>query len=252
MNDLKAIIIDDEEAARNVLRNLLDWSPESVNVVASSPDLLSGVEEIKKQQPDIVFLDVQMPDYAGYEIVRFLEKIDFEIIFVTAYDHYAIKAFEMSALDYLVKPVERNRLNQALKKASGRVSEKEQMERYKVLKDVVEKKKSEKLVISELHDGHIRQRLIYLEDIVAIEAMRAYSTIYLRDNTQLVVSRNLKSFEDLLPMEGQFIRSHRSWIVNSAYVQGFSAQNGTISLSNDLIAKITKSNVSELQSMIGI
>ena len=247
-DELKAILIDDEAAARNVLLNLLDWSNEPVRIVAQADNLLSGVELIKKHKPDVVFLDVQMPDYAGYEIVRFLDEINFEIIFVTAYDQYAIKAFEMSALDYLVKPVERSRLNQTLKKLRISVQNKSEMSNYKVLRDVIEKKQAEKLVISELHDGHIRQRLIYINEIVAIEAQRAYSIIYLRDSESFLVSRNLKSFEELLPMDELFIRTHRSWLVNTTYVESFSANKGIVSLQNSLVAKLTKGNLSELES----
>lgn len=247
-NELKAIIIDDEAAARNVLCNLLDWSSENVKIVAQADNLLSGIECIKKHNPDVVFLDVQMPDYAGYEIVRFFEEINFEIIFVTAYDQYALKAFEMSALDYLVKPIERSRLSQSLKRLSKNVIQKSEMNNYEVLKEVIEKKQAEKIVISELHDGYIRQRLVYFHDIVAIEAQRAYSKIYLKNSESFLVSRNLKSFEDLLPVGDLFIRTHRSWLVNSTFVESFSVNKGVVSLQNKVEAKLTKGNLADLEA----
>jgi two-component system LytT family response regulator len=245
--ELKAIIIDDESAARNVLTNLLDWSNESIRIVAQIDNLLSGIEAIKKHEPDVVFLDVQMPDYAGYEIVRFFDEINFEIIFVTAYDQYAIKAFEMSALDYLVKPVERSRLNQSLKKLRSNVNQKSEMTNYQVLKEVIEKKQADKIVISEIHDGHIRQRIVYIHEIVAIEAQRAYSKIYLKNNESFLVSKNLKSFEEVLPLEGQFVRTHRSWLVNIIYVDSFSSNKGRVYLKNKIEGKLTKGNLEKLE-----
>ncbi|GAB5416563.1 MAG: LytTR family DNA-binding domain-containing protein [Crocinitomicaceae bacterium] len=246
-SELTAILIDDESAARYVLGNLLEWSTESVRIVAQADNLLDGIEAIKKHQPNVVFLDVQMPDYAGYEIVRFLDEINFEIIFVTAYDQYAIKAFEMSALDYLVKPVERSRLNQSLKKLRLNVNQKSEMTNYQVLKEVIEKKQADKIVISELHEGHIRQRIVYIHEIVAIEAQRAYSTIYLKNKEPFLVSRNLKSFEGILSGNDFFVRTHRSWLVNVSFLNSYSSNKGIVLLQNNVEAKLTKGNVPELE-----
>lgn len=249
---LKAILIDDELAARNVMSNLLDWSNENVQVVAEAANLLAGIELIKEHNPDVVFLDVQMPDYAGYEIVKFLDEINFEIIFVTAFDHYAIKAFELSALDYLVKPVERSRLQQSLEKVRLTVDQKSEIDNYKVLKEVLEKKNADKIVISELVDGYIQQRIIYMNDIVAIEAQRAYATIYLKNNESVLVSKSLKSLEDLLPQGSNFIRTHRSWLINSCYVESFSLSKGTVALLTNVEAKLTKGNLADLEEAMNL
>jgi len=106
MQKLKTIIVDDEEPARNVLKNLLKRIDENIEVVALCENVPDAVEQIKSLKPDLVFLDVQMPEYAGYELVNFFDKVNFQIIFVTAYDQFAIKAFQCSAIDYIVKPVE--------------------------------------------------------------------------------------------------------------------------------------------------
>lgn len=104
MSIIKAILVDDEQRARSVLSNLIKRCDLNVDILAQCSCLENAVEEIKNLQPDVVFLDVQMPNYAGYEIANFFEEISFDIIFVTAFDEYAIKAFELSAIDYLVKP----------------------------------------------------------------------------------------------------------------------------------------------------
>ncbi len=246
-NQLKAIVIDDESAARNVLKNLLDWSEESIVVVDEADHLVKGVEIIKKHQPEVVFLDVQMPDYAGYEIVQFFDQIDFEIIFVTAFDQYAIKAFELSALDYLVKPIDRDRLDQALLKVRKSVTQRNLADNYNVLKEVVEKKEVKKIVISEIYEGHIQQRLLIIKDIIAVEAQRAYCLIYLKNSDSLLVSKNLKSFEELLPIGDPFIRTHRSWLVNATLVERINIGTGTVVLSDNIIAKLTKANISNLE-----
>jgi two-component system LytT family response regulator len=110
VHKIKAIIVDDEESARDVLQNLLLLFCPNVEVVAKCENVLKAVDAINKEQPDLVFLDIEMPNYAGYEIVNFFDKINFEIIFVTAYDQYAVRAFEVAAIDYLLKPIDIDRL----------------------------------------------------------------------------------------------------------------------------------------------
>ncbi|MGL4597265.1 MAG: LytR/AlgR family response regulator transcription factor, partial [Bacteroidia bacterium] len=100
MNRIRAILVDDEESARDVLQNLLLRFCPEVELIAKCENILEAVELIKKEEPDLVFLDIEMPNYAGYEIVSFFEKINFQIIFITAYDQYAIRAFEIAAIDY--------------------------------------------------------------------------------------------------------------------------------------------------------
>ncbi len=106
MEKLKAIITDDEQSAQEVLETLLLKYCPNIEIVAICNNLTETVDAIRMNKPDVVFLDIEMPEYAGYEIVNFFDKIDFHIVFVTAYHQYAVKAFEISALDYLLKPIE--------------------------------------------------------------------------------------------------------------------------------------------------
>src|SRR6478735_3401789 len=116
MNTIRAILVDDEESARDVLQNLLQRFCPEVTLVAKCENVMLAVDVIKKEKPDLVFLDIQMPNYAGYEIVKFFDKVDFEIVFITAYDQYAIRAFEIAAIDYLLKPIDIDRLKLAVKR----------------------------------------------------------------------------------------------------------------------------------------
>ena len=243
MNPIRAIIVDDELAARNLMHNLLQRI--QIDVVDVCENVLEAVESIKRLKPDVVFLDVEMPNYAGYEIVDFFDEIDFEIIFVTAYNQYAIKAFELSAVDYLVKPINRQRLAEAIDKLSTRMQEKSAVENYRLLKESMQKKELGKIVISELGN----KRIVQLDNIIAIQAKGAYSTIYLVDEKELLVSKNLKHFENILPDSEKFFRSHKSWIVNTDYIKTFNKNKGEIDLCKDVQAKLSKYRVQEFEAL---
>jgi two-component system LytT family response regulator len=236
VNQLKALIVDDEEAARNVIGRLLERNCADIQIIGTAQDIPSAVELIKTHQPNVVFLDVQMPQYAGYEIVDFFERIDFEIIFVTAYDQYAIKAFELSAVDYLVKPISRNRLIEAVEKLQQRVHEKNAAEKFQLLKESMQQKTLEHIVISELGN----QRIVKIAEIIAIEANGAYSEIHLSGGSKIMVSKNLKQLETMLPDDALFFRAHKSWIVHLLHILNYSKSTLEIELPGKIIAKLSK------------
>lgn len=243
MNQLKVIVVDDEAAARNVLSKLLHMSKTNVDIIASCCDVPEAVESINKLKPDLVFLDVQMPNYAGYEIVNFFDEINFEIVFVTAYDEYAIKAFELNAVDYIVKPMERNRLDEAIEKVQNKLEQKNKIEQYQMLLSSIQGQTLSKIAVSELSNGQISKRILDLKDIIAIEAKGAYSHVHLINDSPFLVSRNLKFFESLLPQDAPFFRSHRSWILNLEHVSKFKPRFGDVNMSQDLVAKISKNRI---------
>ena len=247
MSKIKAILIDDEQSARNVLTNLLSRTSSNIEIIATCSNLTEGVDEIKKLQPNVVFLDVQMPNYAGYEIATFFDKIDFEIIFVTAYDQYAIKAFELNAIDYLIKPIDRNKLSKALDKLENRLDQKATLINYQNLLNTIKNKEFKQLVIPEIGN----RRIINLDDIIAIEADGSYSKIYLKDGKVITISKNLKYFENRLPKESSFFRSHRAWIVNLTYIKNLNKKDLTITLKDTVIkAKISRTRVTNFEHVI--
>lgn len=246
MERIKAIITDDEAAARNVLSQLLQLEFPDVEIVAQCMDVPQTVSAIKEWKPDVVFLDVQMPTCAGYEIVDFFNEIDFEIVFVTAFDQYAIKAFELSAIDYLVKPINRKRLAQAVEKLRVKLHEKKTIAQFHLLKESLTQKSLDHIVIREVG----KQTIIQLTDIIAIEAGGAYSLIQLKNKKQLTVTKNIKQFEDLLPENGPFFRSHKSWIINLTHIQHYSKQKLEISLANDITAKLSKYRKEEFETIL--
>lgn len=247
MSSLKAIIVDDEEAAREVLTSLIQFHDENVDIVASCEDLPSAVEKIKEHKPDVVFLDVQMPEYVGYEIARFFEKIEFEIVFVTAYDQYAIKAFELNAIDYLVKPVERARLQSTLERLHSKINQKASIEDYaNLLKGMNSKDQISKIIINE--SG--RRRVVQLSDIVAIQADGSYCKINMSNGEQFTVSKTVKHFEQILSDSSRFFRSHRAWLVNLDFISHIRLTDLEIVMKNDSRVKISRNKIEELEAQL--
>lgn len=242
---MKAIIIDDEEGARNVLKNLLARTCPEVEIIQLCENVPEGVKAINKYEPDLVFLDVEMPDYAGYELIQFFEEVNFKIIFATAYDQYAIKAFELSAVDYLLKPINRQKLIDAVEKTKIQLGIKKTIENYNILLESIKENKFKKIIIPELNN----RRILNLDDIIAIEAQRAYSCIYLENNKQITVSKHLGYFESALPDNNIFFRSHKSWIINLNKLVSYNKSENTIILNNDIKAKISKLRFAEFEKL---
>lgn len=243
---IKALIVDDEQSSRNVLRALLGRSAIAIEVLGECEDVPQAVDFIKANPPDVVFLDVEMPNYAGYELIRFFDQIHFKIIFITAYDQYAIKAFELNAVDYLLKPINRLRLGEALTKLSARLAQEAAIEEYNGLLQSLQSKKQQNIVIPELTG----KRIFALDNIVAIEGEGAYCNVYLADNECVTVSRNLKFFETALEGEESFFRAHKSWIINKLHIKQYSTTNLSIELKGKITAKLSKNKKNEFEDFL--
>ena len=166
MNLINAIIIDDEERARNTLSSLLlNYCPE-INVMANCPNVPDGVIAINKHKPDVVFLDIEMPDYSGFELLGFFREIDFDIIFVTAYSEYAIKAFEISAVDYILKPIDIDQLKNSVEKLKQKKLHSQMQEQIQLLKESYKGDDIRKIAIS-MSDG---LTFVEIADIIFLEA----------------------------------------------------------------------------------
>jgi two-component system LytT family response regulator len=228
-----------------VLSNLITRFCPQIEIVQTCNNVITAVEEIKKHQPDVVFLDIEMPNYAGYELVSFFEEVNFEIIFVTAYDKYAIKAFEISAVDYLLKPIEIDRLKQAVERLITKTNLKNSSKNFAALKENLRSDVVSKIVVRK-NDG---QEIVAIQDIIAIEAQEAYSSIYTENGTFLM-SKNLKHFETLLENNTYFFRSHKSRLINLNKVKSFSKTKLEIELKNDIVAKLSKYKITEFEVVI--
>ena len=246
MKIIKAIVVDDEKRARNVLSQLLFRNFDNLEVVAQCSDVPSAAEQIKQLKPDLVFLDIQMPNYAGYELVNFFDEINFEIIFVTAFDHYAIKAFEFGALDYLVKPINRSRLIDAVKRVEQKVNIIKYKNDYDALLKSIKEKEFKKIIIPE--SGN--RRIVELKNIIALKAEGAYTRIYLYGEKEIFLGKNLKYFENKLGKDDGFFRSHRAWIVNLNHVESINKTELGLILTNNIKAKISRIRLEAFQIQI--
>ena len=245
MNKIKAILVDDEESARDVLENLLLRFCPEVELLDKCTNVEQAVESIKLNRPNLVFLDIEMPNYAGYELVDFFTEIDFDIIFVTAYDQYAIKAFEVSAVDYLLKPIEIDRLKESVSRISLKFDKQQQNERIEHLRETL----SNASIQSVLASKNGNQYVVNFSDIIAIEAQESYSCIHTKDE-KYIMSKNLKHFERLLSEHMNFIRSHKSWIINVNFIKYYSKSDLTVKLESDILAKLSKYKKSEFEALL--
>jgi two-component system LytT family response regulator len=246
MSEIKAIIVDDEQSARNILRSLLrDFCP-NVKILSECTKVEEAVEAIKKHSPDVVFLDIEMPEYAGYEIVNFFDQIDFQIIFITAYNQYAVKAFEVAATDYLVKPIEIERLKESVNKLEELLEAKSSLEQLSILKETMQSDEIKRLAI--MDRGY--RKFIETKQIIAIEAQRAYCTIYMEDGTDYCVTKNIGQFEQLFDQEARFFRTHKSWLVNLDKMESFSKSKAEIKMEANIVAKLSKYKAADFEALM--
>ena len=246
MKKIRAILVDDEPRARNVLANLLARNCPEVELIASCENVLEAVDQIKELKPDLVFLDIQMPEYNGYELMKFLPHIQFDIIFVTAYDQYALKAFELNAVDYLLKPVKRERLKTSVKKVAKKLKINNAYVQYEELVKSLNEKKHTQIVVKSTEGRNV----IKFSNLVGIEGQGAYSTIYLSNGITIFTSKNLKYFQDLLEIDERFCRCHKSWIVNLDLIVSADKQNLALIMSTNIEIKVSKSKRADLGKLL--
>jgi two-component system, LytTR family, response regulator len=219
----KAIIIEDEPHAATLLQQMISAVRSDVEILEKCADLPSGVKSIKRHSPDIVFLDIELPIYDGTQLLEFFnpEEITFHIIFITASNQYAIRAFEMNAIDYLMKPLQEDKLENALKKVINRKAWME-VDKLVSLKQSFQTGTIEKMVVP-IANGF---EIINLSSITYLKAEGSYTAIHFTDAKQLLVSKNLKHFESVMNNMTNFLRIHRSYIVNLNFAKKITYRNG--------------------------
>ncbi len=227
---IRAIIVEDEKMSRETLRRLLEKYCPEVEVVAEADGYRKGVEEIRKHHPDVIFLDIQMPDGSGFRLLEEMEEIDFEIIFTTAFDQFAIKAIKYSALDYLLKPVIPQDLVEAVERVARKKAERNKNKNpdSNSKGSEMQEERSQKIILSTAEMIHV----IDVDDIVRCESDNYYTHFFFLDGRKLLISKTLKENEDLLSPYN-FIRPHKSHLVNIKYIKSYVRQDGGYILMND-------------------
>lgn len=244
---LRAVLIDDDESNISALTEKLAKHCPEVEIVARCENGQDGMKAIDTLQPDLVFLDIEMPRMNGFVMLQQLNYKDFELIFVTAYDHYAIKAIRFSALDYLVKPVEVEDLKAAVVKAqANRIYRSSKMQLELLLEHLT--RKHPKRISIPTSEG---LQFINLDDIIYLEASNNYTNIYLPGSRKFLVSRTLKDFEEMLPVE-TFLRIHHSYIINKYFVERYiRGEGGQVVLKNGVVLDVSKRKKTEFLLAIG-
>lgn len=227
---LRAIIVDDEQSSQETLAKLLEIYCSEITITGFANNVEQAFTLIKEQKPDIVFLDVEMPNGSGFDLLALFDNIPFEIIFVTAYDQYALKAIKFCALDYLLKPVNAEELIKSVQKLSNKkVEELTQLKFRTLLENLQVHNVLDNRIAIPCKDG---MEFIQVKEIVRCEADGRYTAIFLKDKPSKLTTQNLKEFENLLEQH-QFFRVHHSHLINLNYVNRYRRGEGGYVIMDD-------------------
>jgi two-component system, LytTR family, response regulator len=238
MQLIKAVIVDDEKPSREALSNYLREFCPNIQIVAECKSAKMAFKTISEIQPQLVFLDIEMPKGSGFDLLRMFKIINFKVIFITAFSNYAVQAFRFSATDFLLKPVKISELIEAVTKVQNDIAVKNSFLNIKALIDNFsgQNTMAENLVIPDSKGFNV----VKTSDIIMCEADGYCTRFYINGNIKISSSRNLKFYAELLP-EHLFIRTHHSYLVNLQHVKGYSHQE-EILLTNDVKCPLSAVN----------
>jgi two-component system, LytTR family, response regulator len=240
MLPVTAFIVDDEYHSRKVISLMLkDFFPE-IEIVGEAESVRKAVEGIKQTHPGIVFLDIQLQHETGFHLLDQTSDLKFEIIFVTAHDEYAVRAFKYSAIDYLVKPIDINEFQSAVERAKKRISQQQSMhkEQLQLLNLHLEKRKPDKIAIPS-PNGLI---FVDIQDIIYCQGIGNYTQIFLENGPKITSGHTLKLYEDLLT-DSLFFRAHKSFLINLSHIKSYlRGEGGTVVMSNGHEIEIARRN----------
>lgn len=251
---MRVIIIDDEAPARNILKKYLGEYTE-FEIIAECENGFDGLKAIKEHKPDLIFLDIQMPKLDGFELLELIDERP-EVVFVTAFDQYAIKAFDQNAIDYLLKPYSPDRLKSTIEKINQRVKAKaeeqvEEDDKIPKLLDAIHEKKEllERVVVK----NGAKIEIFPVKEILYIKAEDDYVMIY-TNKGRFLKKATMKYFESHLQPD-QFVRIHRSYIVNTVYIQRmerYGKETMIIRLPGNVDIKTSKSGAKRMKEVLGL
>lgn len=243
---IKSIIVDDEKHGRENLAGILKQYCPEVELLGDADSVEAAISLIRELNPDLVFLDIEMPRANGFQLLEHFKDFRFEVIFVTAYDNYAIKAIRFSAADYILKPINLNDLQTAVRKVTNRIQQKQENQRMKQLVYNITQPQNPRIG---LPTGD-RIEFIEVNKIIRCQGEGNYSHIYFEGNKHLLVAKTLVEFEDLL-QEYSFIRVHKTHLVNLKHVITYVKNDGGIlKLSNGDEVPISRRRKDDVQKML--
>ncbi len=253
---IKVVIIDDEQDAINSIELIINEYCSNAEVIGTASSATEGRTVVLNQKPDLIFLDIEMPRGNGFDLLEMLPERNFEIIFITAYNNFAIKAFKYSAIDYILKPIDIDEFIEAVDRAEERIKRyknrsENNNKKYDSLLENIHGSKPVKITVPTFEG----QLYIEISDINRIEAEGSYSTIFLKEKKKILVSKNLKEFENMLS-DNNFFRSHNSHLVNLEHVKKYVLKDGGyIEMIDKTIVPISRRKkeafVEQMQEFIG-
>lgn len=219
---MNALIIDDEQKGRNAVKNCIVNHAPDLTVLGEAENVAEGIKAIETHKPEIVFLDIDMPDGTGFDLLEQLPNINFKLIFVTAHENYAVKAFKYSAIDYLLKPIDPDDFSEAIAKLKSE-SRLDSIEE-KVALLLENKNRFERIALP----TSMGLKMVELTEIIHLKSDNNYTFFYLKGGLKILVSKTLKTYDNLLAEEG-FYRVHKSHLVNISCVREYlNGEGGTV------------------------
>jgi two-component system LytT family response regulator len=226
---IKALVIDDENRTRDLIAKMINSFGLNIEAISEGESVVSGLKAIEEHSPDIVFLDIQMPDGTGFDLLRSLPNKSFEVIFITAHEEFAIKAIKFSALDYILKPIDTDELKAAVERAIKSVGNKKEEIQFDALQLNIQPNQKRRLVLKTHESVHV----VELDSIIRCESERNYTSFFLINGKKIVVSKTLKDYEILLAGHN-FLRVQQSHLINLDFVSRYDKINGgTIVMKDD-------------------
>ncbi|MCW3085727.1 MAG: hypothetical protein JWP12_3093 [Bacteroidetes bacterium] len=240
---IKAVIVDDELGARESLSKMIEKNCKNIEVVAKADSMMNAFIEITNHQPDLVFLDIEMPNGNAFDLLERFKEINFNIIFVTAYDHYAIKAIKFSAIDYILKPVDPEELVKAVSRFESQLENKNSLDKkFKTLLSNVKPENKLKKVGIPDGDGLI---FINLADIIRCDSDGNYTYFLLTTGKKIIASRTLGEYEQMFA-DDNFFRVHRSHLINLEHVKKYiKGEGGYVIMSDNSQVEVSRRNKNE-------
>ncbi len=230
---ISVVVIDDEPKARETIINILQLSPTKLKIIGQADDVKSGFDVINTQKPDLVLLDINLPDGTGFDLLKKFEKINFKVVFITAHEEYAVIAFKFSALNYILKPVASGELLQSVEKASESIHKEETELKLSAFLSNLDKIR--KIVLKTAKSIHI----VNVKDIIHCEADGNYTNFYLDNGEKLMVSKTLKDYSEMLEQAG-FFRTHQSHLVNLDHISRYDkTEGGHLVMDNESIVPVS-------------
>ncbi len=242
---MKVVIIDDETTARKLINNILKSNFKELEVVGFGKDVKSGLEIINTCKPDIVFLDVDMPDGTGFNLLQKLPKVDFKLIFVTAHSQYAIQAIKFSALDYFLKPIDIIEFTESLTNIISSIKKEEQELALSAFMNNMEDAKNKKLVLNTSENIFV----VNVSDIIRCFSEGNYTSFFIKDQPKIIIAKTLKEYDNLLS-NYDFIRVHRSHLVNINFIQKYSKSNSLLYMKDNSQCPVSYRKKDELLNFL--